>query len=214
MEPWPRPGAPRCPPPRPAGEIHVTIIATGFSQSFEDNLWSGKVAAVSFFRKRGGSVQQALCLRAASSPFIHPCQPTATSSPHSPPPRPAALLCRPPPCGPRPPPPPPPLPARRPPSWAGPGERRKSFDLTLDGWGWGAASALPCLVCAQRQAGWGGPCPPPPHYCCCTTFPSSPCSHRGAAPATAPPRQVCALSVRFCGGCWQLRGAGVLSPGP
>jgi hypothetical protein len=29
------------------GEIHVTIIATGFSQTFEDNLWGGKSSAVS-----------------------------------------------------------------------------------------------------------------------------------------------------------------------
>lgn len=27
------------------GEIHVTIIATGFSQTFEENLWSGKAAS-------------------------------------------------------------------------------------------------------------------------------------------------------------------------
>jgi hypothetical protein len=43
-------GALPCP-PRPyrlqyEGEIHVTIIATGFSQTFEDNLWGTKSAAV------------------------------------------------------------------------------------------------------------------------------------------------------------------------
>lgn len=42
---------PTPPTPHPPGEIHVTIIATGFSQSFEDNLWSGKVAAVSALRR-------------------------------------------------------------------------------------------------------------------------------------------------------------------
>ena len=47
-----------CPPTEPAsnlpcscpqyeGEIHVTIIATGFSQSFEENLWGGGKANVS-----------------------------------------------------------------------------------------------------------------------------------------------------------------------
>ena len=29
------------------GEIHVTIIATGFSQTFEDNLWGSKTSTVS-----------------------------------------------------------------------------------------------------------------------------------------------------------------------
>lgn len=29
------------------GEIHVTIIATGFSQTFEENLWGGKSSTVS-----------------------------------------------------------------------------------------------------------------------------------------------------------------------
>ena len=42
--------SPPPPPPLPAlqyeGEIHVTIIATGFSQTFEENLWGGKSSTV------------------------------------------------------------------------------------------------------------------------------------------------------------------------
>lgn len=44
------------------GEIHVTIIATGFSQTFEENLWGGKSSTVSSASKGNGRpvpVQQA-----------------------------------------------------------------------------------------------------------------------------------------------------------
>lgn len=47
------------------GEIHVTIIATGFSQSFEENLWGGgksqvKAGAASLGngQQPGGTAQQ------------------------------------------------------------------------------------------------------------------------------------------------------------
>jgi hypothetical protein len=37
------------------GEIHVTIIATGFSQTFEENLWGGKSSTVSSTGSRGST---------------------------------------------------------------------------------------------------------------------------------------------------------------
>lgn len=48
------------------GEIHVTIIATGFSQTFEENLWSGKALAVSWGERWLGWVRVLAWLRLMS----------------------------------------------------------------------------------------------------------------------------------------------------
>lgn len=48
------------------GEIHVTIIATGFSQTFEDNLWAGKVPATAS-RTPAAAAPQAAAPRQAPS---------------------------------------------------------------------------------------------------------------------------------------------------
>lgn len=44
------------------GEIHVTIIATGFNQTFEDQLLSGRSVLVRMLVKRGCCVLGVACL--------------------------------------------------------------------------------------------------------------------------------------------------------